>query len=269
MATRRNISKVGTGAGPHSDLERILGYDVQDRNGNSIGKVSAIWVDDEGRPAFVGVQTSWLLGKSHVAPSQGVDVNYRSKLLKLPYSQDTVKDAPSFDGQPVLSPENIDDIYDYYSTRGMEGRPQEVAESKAAAEEPVTGKRVTPEEERVVGLHEEQLKIGKRRVQAGGVRLHKIVRTEMVEQPLELSREDVIIERTPPSVEDKLSAEGAFEEQDIYIPLWREEPVIEKEVVLREEVHAHKKAETLRENVRGDVRKEDIRIDEDRPELHP
>ena len=54
-----------------------------------------------------------------------------------------------------------------------------------------------PAEEASVKLTEEQVKVGKREVTAGGVRLRKFIRTETVNQPVELRREELVIERVP------------------------------------------------------------------------
>ena len=40
-------------------------------------------------------------------------------------------------------------------------------------------------------------KVGKREVEYGGVRLRKVVKTEVVNQPVELTREEIVIERVP------------------------------------------------------------------------
>src|SRR4051812_27790295 len=47
----------------------------------------------------------------------------------------------------------------------------------------------------VIPLYEESLNVGKREVEAGAVRLRKIVRTETVNQPVELRHEEVVIDR--------------------------------------------------------------------------
>jgi uncharacterized protein (TIGR02271 family) len=110
-------------------------------------------------------------------------------------------------------------------------------------------------------LSEEQLKIGKREVEAGGVRLRKIVRTETVNQPVELKREEIVIERVPAS--GTATTGAAFENEDVFIPLRREEAVVEKEAHVREEVRVSKKATTEQQNVSGEVRKEDVEIEQE------
>ena len=108
-------------------------------------------------------------------------------------------------------------------------------------------------------LTEEELKIGKRQVESGAVRLRKVVRTETVNQPVELKREDVVIERVPAN-EARGSSGEAFRQEVKVIPLHREEPVVEKESRVREEVRATKRTETERRNISETVRKEDVEV---------
>lgn len=108
-------------------------------------------------------------------------------------------------------------------------------------------------------LSEENLRIDKREVEAGGVRLRKIVRTEIVNQPVELRREEVVIERVPTA--QARTGEASFGDQEVYIPLRREEAVVHKETRVREEVRARKESQTDTQRVSEQVRKEDVEIE--------
>ena len=90
------------------------------------------------------------------------------------------------------------------------------------------------------------------------MRLLKIVRKEVVTQPVELKREKFVVERVPATGK----ADHAFEDEDVFIPLRREEAVVEKEDHVREEIRIHKEALTEKEMVSGEIRKEDIEIDD-------
>jgi uncharacterized protein (TIGR02271 family) len=109
---------------------------------------------------------------------------------------------------------------------------------------------------------EEELKVGQRQVEAGGVRLRKIIKTEVVNQPVEVQREEIVIERVPPG-EAHPHTQKAFTEQEVYIPLRREEAVVEKQVRLREEVRARKRKTTDQQQVSGEVRREEVEIQEE------
>ena len=109
-------------------------------------------------------------------------------------------------------------------------------------------------------LTEEELKVGKRTVSAGQVRLRKIVRTEVVNQPVEVRREDVVVERIPASEVHGGTANSDFTEQTIDVPLTREEAVVSKEAHVTGAVRLHKTAETETQNVSDSIRKEDVEV---------
>ena len=68
-----------------------------------------------------------------------------------------------------------------------------------------------------------------------------------------------VIERVPASGDQP--AGTCFEAEDIFISLRREEPVVEKETRVREEVRVSKKTETEQQQVSESVRKEDVEIE--------
>lgn len=110
---------------------------------------------------------------------------------------------------------------------------------------------------------EEDLVVGKRPVERGGVRIRSYVTEKPVEEPVRLREETVHVERRPvdrPADEADLQA---FEEGVIEITTTAEEPVVAKkarvveEVVVGKEVHEHE--ETIRDTVRRtDVEVEDV-----------
>lgn len=259
------------------DLQRYIGYDVVDRNGNSIGTLECLWADHRGEPAFVGVRTGWFIGKTHVVPANSVEVSERGHRLRLPYTIDKVKNAPAYDAESEMTLEKEREVYRYYGLDSHTGMETTGATSGAAtgaatgatretrpgsmATPPVLGSHREDETREGATLHlaEEQLRVGKREVEAGGVRLRKIVRTETVNQPVELQREEIVIERVPAG---EAHGEASFgDQQEIYIPLRREEAVVEKETRVREEVRARKESQTDTEHVSGEVRREDVEVE--------
>jgi len=281
-------SDVGGVSAESRDLSQFVGYDVVDRNGNSIGTLDCIWADHTGEPAFVGVRTGWFLGKTHVVPAESVEVSEQGHRLRLPYSDEKVKNAPAYDADYDMTDEKEREIYAYYgltnrssgfatgstgmsgsTAAGMAGSSTATSAADRAGMVGDTARRTSETERRTdrtgqdqatLRLAEEQLRIGKREVEAGGIRLRKIVRTEMVNQPVELRREEVIIERVP-TTGGAASTQGSFTEQEVYIPLRREEAVVEKEVRVREEVRAHKESQTDTQQVTERVRREDVDIE--------
>jgi uncharacterized protein (TIGR02271 family) len=110
-----------------------------------------------------------------------------------------------------------------------------------------------------VPVSEEQVKVGKRTVEQGGATIRKEVRTETVNTPVDLKREELVIERT-----DKTGGTvpgDAFNEGEIRIPLTKEEAVVQKEAKVVGEVKIGKREETERQNVSETVRKEEVKVD--------
>ena len=244
---------------PNINLERVAGYDVYDKNDEHVGKVTAIWADHTGQPAYLGVRTLWLIGKTHVVPAYGAQVNQQEQRIRLPYLKDHVKNAPNYDPDIELDFGKEQEVFSYYSSKGQP-LPDLQPDRPTAAGTRDAGQTARTGEEARIALHEEQLKVGKRQVDTGaGVRLRKILRTETVNQPVELRREEIVVERVP-AASDRKPGERAFEGQELYIPLRHEEPVVEKEVRVREEVQARKLASTEQQNVSGQVRREDIEV---------
>ena len=120
----------------------------------------------------------------------------------------------------------------------------------------------TPE----VTLYEEQLHVGTERVESGKVRLVKHVVTENVTKTVPVSHEEVRVERVPL---DGTSAEAGhdFAEETIEATTYAERPVVETEAVPVEKVRLEKDVQTTDEQVSGEVRREEIDIEDGRRDI--
>jgi uncharacterized protein (TIGR02271 family) len=116
-------------------------------------------------------------------------------------------------------------------------------------------------------LYSESLRVGKREVENGSVRLRKVVRTENTSQPIELRRETVVIDRQ--ALDDARRAADAgqasdfgarFQEKEIVIDLKREEPVVEVQPFISGRIIAQKKSQMDRQNVQRQIRVEDVEV---------
>jgi len=128
---------------------------------------------------------------------------------------------------------------------------------------------ITTEGTTSIPVIEEQLNVGKRVVQTGGVRLRSRIFERPVEETLRLREERVHVNRTPvnrPATEADLNS---FREGTIEMTEQAEVPVVGKEARIVEEVSLSKdveeREETIRDTVRHtDVDVENMRTDEDR-----
>jgi len=132
------------------------------------------------------------------------------------------------------------------------------AKSSGAAE---TTTEVSSGNNTVIPLYEESLAVGTRQVEEGSVKLKKVVKTETVNQPVQLRRETVTIERQPASGQSSAAPENAFKEGETVIQLWREEPVVETRVVPAGQIVASRKSEIQQSSVQRELRKESIDVD--------
>lgn len=281
MASGRQISADASQA----DLQRLTNYDVIDSNLEDTGKVTAIWVDRTSDAAFVGVQTGLLSAKTHAVPAQGATVDDRDGKVRLAYAKGDIKNAPTFDPKTELNFANESEIVSYFQKKGpplpelKASAPAAkfpstttAAASAAAAAAPAALPPMMQQRESLQGptmqrealkeanipLHEEQLKVSKREVGAGAVRLHKIIQTQHVEQGVDLRHEEIVVERIP--AKDLTVGAKAFQDEEFYIPLSQEEAVIEKEAHVREQFHAHKADKMEHKTVGDDCRREDIEV---------
>lgn len=74
--------------------------------------------------------------------------------------------------------------------------------------------------------------------------------------------EDVVVERVPAG--ERIPSKDAFQNKEFFIPLRREEATLEKETRVTGEVRARKTTGTERQTVAGNVRKEDVEIEDER-----
>jgi uncharacterized protein (TIGR02271 family) len=95
-----------------------------------------------------------------------------------------------------------------------------------------------------------------------------VVKSEEVKQPVELRREEYIVERIPAGSAKDIEARAntAFDPQEIYIPLMKEEPITGKRTLLTESITLGKRYETNRQIVSMPIRTEAVRVVKD-PDL--
>ena len=239
-------------------MNRLFDCEVVDAQGNRIGPVENIWLDPATeQPEFVAVRTGALRGRTHLVPVAGAEIDDAKHQLRVPFSQDQIKNAPHFADDANLSEEDEQGVYRHYGLRRSEApSPTGLAGGGTTAPQQTAQ---TGQDRQSLTLSEEQLRVGTRPVEAGRARLRKVVRTERVQEPVELRRERVTVERVPASGQEV--PPDAFREQQIEVPLTREEPVVEKEAHVTGQVRVGKTTETEQRTVGGEVRREDVEVD--------
>jgi len=116
-------------------------------------------------------------------------------------------------------------------------------------------------DEQVIPVVEEQLVVGKREVDRGGVRVRSYVTETPVHEQIRLRNERVNVERRP--VDREVSGTDAFRERTIDMTATGEEAVVGKTAHVVEEVVVSKTADERVEQIDDTVRRTDVEVDRD------
>lgn len=115
----------------------------------------------------------------------------------------------------------------------------------------------------VVERAEEELRVGKREVGRGGVRVRSYVIERPVEEQVSLREERVHVERRP--VDRPVQpGDDVFREKEITATERGEEAVIDKQARVVEEIGIRKDVDTRTETVRDTVRQQEVEIEDSR-----
>jgi len=115
--------------------------------------------------------------------------------------------------------------------------------------------------DKTIPIIEENIEVGKRTVQTGGVRVRSRIIEKPVEEDLRLRTERVYVQRNPV---DRPASEAdftTFKEGEMHVTEHAEVPVVNKEARVVEEVSLGKDVDERTETVRDTVRKTEVDID--------
>jgi uncharacterized protein (TIGR02271 family) len=254
-------------------IQQVIGTTAVDADGDKLGKVGEIYLDDEsGRPEWATVHTGLFGTKETFVPLAQADLS--GNQLRFPYDKAKVKDAPKIDTDGHLSPQEEQELYRYYGLGSGQGTTTTAGTVGVAGtgggrqdrsgEAGVVGRDTSgPTTDDAMTRSEERLNVGTRTEEVGRARLRKYVVTENVTETVPVSREEVRVEREPitdANVGNALDG-PAISEEEHEVTLHAERPVVEKEAVPVERVRLDKETVTDQEQVSADVRKEEIEVD--------
>ncbi len=108
---------------------------------------------------------------------------------------------------------------------------------------------------------QEELQVGKRAVQRGGVRIYSRTTDTPVEENIQLREERVSVNREPVNRPANEADFRAGREQVIEVAEYAEEPVVSKQARVVEEVSVNKEASERTETIRDTVRRSDVEVE--------
>jgi uncharacterized protein (TIGR02271 family) len=283
------------------DARQAIGSTVYSANGDKIGKVGQLFLDDETqRPEFITVNTGLFGTNETFIPV--ADAELSGDRLTVPFDKDKVKDAPNVaaDGGHLDHDEERR-LYEYYglsysergSDTGLAGggvggndydttttttgtgtgvgtdydstagtdTRSEFTGTERSAGHDTSG----PNTDEAMTRSEEQVSVGKTQEQAGRARLRKYVVTEQETHTVPVRKERAVLETEPitdANVGDATSG-PAISEEEHEVTLHEERPVVEKTATPVERVRLGTEETTEEQTVSEEVRKERIEAEGD------
>ncbi|MEO0317033.1 MAG: hypothetical protein RL404_710 [Pseudomonadota bacterium] len=154
---------------------------------------------------------------------------------------------------PVYTEEEIrNEQAGYQSQTTIAGRTPE-ASATAGPADAASGTSTLP-------VVEEQLQVGKRVVNRGGVRIYRHITETPVQESVRLQEERVTVTRTPVDQPAGAVDIGALKEGVTEIRETAEEPVVAKTAHVVEEVHVSKQVAEHTETIKDTVRRADVEV---------
>ena len=253
----------------------IDGGNVVDTDGDSIGKIGQVYLDnDSGDVSWVTVKTGFFGSTEAFVPTDQATLS--GDTVTAPYDKAKVKGAPHFEAGAELSPADEDELYRYYGIgSGLSAKnvsteyvAQAPAETDTAPKSTDTALKSTDTTaartsgDGYITRSEEQLHVGTERVETGRARLRKFVVTEQQTVTVPVSHEEVHVVRE--AIQPGDSTNGAtIGEEAVEVTLTAERPVVQKEVVGVERVKLDTNTVTEQQQVSESVRKEQVEMSSD------
>ncbi len=100
-------------------LQQYEGYEVYDRDGEKIGKVDDLFVDENDQVEYMGVKMGLLgLGGSALVPWDAARVNEGDRRIEVSVDKESVKNGPGYDDDQEITPEYEEQVRSHYGLGG-------------------------------------------------------------------------------------------------------------------------------------------------------
>ena len=229
----------------HSDSKsEIKGFDACTQNGNKVGAIADVLVDDQAgrfRYLVVDLRTSGF-NKKVLLPIGLAHINYTDDRVYVDgLSKEQIEHLPDFHSLERIDHHYEEQVQNVY-------RPTAKPTPKAAAptvhhyEKHPDLYAVDDTQHQSLKLYEERLIANKQRQKTGEVAIGKHVETETARVSVPVEKERVVIERVTPTSGATITPETtAFQEGEVArMEVYEQTPDIHKEAFVREEVRVTK-----------------------------
>ena len=243
-------------------LDRVIGQNLIDTDGDKIGKIQDVYMDEQtGRAEWFAVKTAWFGNNISFVPTANA---YRSDDdFAVPYSKSQVKDSPNCEPDGRLTQDEESMLYSHYGLNY--GRERSASGLPEGTSRQTTRRDTSDTSDAAMTRSEEELVAGKRQQPAGRARLVKYVDTEHRNVTIPIQRERAKLVTEPITDENRGEAlDGPDIRENVHEEtLYEEEPVVGKRTVPKERVRLEKDTDVEEREVGADLRKEKIRTEGD------
>lgn len=261
-----------------NDADRVIGTTAYGSDGEKIGKVGQVFLDDRsGEPAFLTVNTGIFGTSESFVPAQGA--SFEGDRVTVAFTKSKVKDAPKVDpdGAHLDQPEE-DRLYDHYDLGGHRQGTVGTEDTHTTGDR-ATGDRATgdmgtaptghdtsgPTTDDAMTRSEEHLVAGTATQEAGRARLRKYVTSHTETATVPVRKERAVIESEPVTASNIDDAQDgpSISEEEHEVVLTEERAVADTVAEPVERVRLGTETVVEEEQVSGEVRKENIEVDGD------
>jgi uncharacterized protein (TIGR02271 family) len=247
------------------ELGSVAGRDVYGPDGDKIGSVAQVYLDDQsGQPEWLTVHTGLFGMNESFVPLR--DATVTEGRVEVPYDKSTVKDAPNVTADGHLEPEEERRLYEHYSLDWDTTRDADRAFDQAGYDSASDGHDTSgPNTDDAMTRSEEQVRVGTQTQESGQARLRKYVVTENVTETVPVRKEKAVLETEPVTSDhyDAATSGPGISDEKHEVTLHEERPVVEKTTQPVERVRLTTEEETDHETVSEEVRKEQIEAEGD------
>jgi uncharacterized protein (TIGR02271 family) len=266
-----------------NQAQKIIGRTVYSGEGEKIGKVGQVFLDDRtGRPEFLTVNTGMFGTKESFVPVEGASLDGDN--VTIPHAKSKVKDAPQveLDGDHL---EEADErrLFEYYERSYDDRSYDDLGTGRGDADlgdEGLAGRGTAgvgtgtrsaghdtsgPNTDEAMTRSEEHLEVGTTSQAAGRARLRKYVTTENETVTVPVRKERAVLETEPVDASnlDDATSGPAISEEEHEVVLSEERVHVDKVAEPVERVRLGTETVTEQETVSDDVRKENIEVEGD------
>ena len=158
----------------------------------------------------------------------------------------------------------VDIMNRYANEGGYEDRRDfdDALDSREVTDRDVSDRGARTTDDDTIEVAEERLRVGKRRVNRGGVRVRSRVVEEEVSEDVTLRDEEIHVDREKVDREVTSADGDLFQERTIEVTETDEEAVVDKEARVTEEIHVDKEATERTETVRDTVRRTEVDVED-------